>query len=80
VKVEVHLFATLAAYLPAGTSGDSVTLEVADGTTVGELVQVLKIPEHLDCMTVVNGRDVPSDHRLIDGDALSLFPPLAGGR
>jgi molybdopterin converting factor small subunit len=80
VKVEVHLFATLAAFLPAGTTGDSVTLEVADGTTVGELALVLKIPENLDCMTVVNGRDVPSDHRLIDGDALSLFPPLAGGR
>jgi molybdopterin converting factor small subunit len=79
VRVEVHLFATLAAYLPAGTAGDSVTLEVPDGTTVGEIVRVLKIPEHLDCVRVVNGHDIPSEHPLSDGDALSLFPPLAGG-
>ncbi len=80
MKVEVHLFATLARYLPAGAAGDSVTLEVAEGTTVGELLRVLKIPELFDCMRVVNGRDVPSDHRLVDGDRVSLFPPLAGGR
>ena len=72
--------ATLAAFLPAGAAGDSVTLEVPDGSTVGDVVQVLKIPGDLDCMTVLNGHDVPSDHRLADGDMLSLFPPLAGGR
>lgn len=75
----MHLFATLAAYLPAGGDGDSVTLEVADGTTVAEVVRVLKIPDDLDCLRVVNGHDAPSEHRLADGDVLSLFPPLAGG-
>ena len=79
MRVEVELFATLAAYLPAGTTGDSVTLDLPDGTTVAEVIRSLAIPIRLECLTVVNGRDAPSEHRLADGDVLSLFPPLAGG-
>jgi molybdopterin synthase sulfur carrier subunit len=79
VKVEVQLFATLSAYRPGGATGDDVTLDVPDGTTVDELVRILRIPPDFDCMRVVNGRDAPPDHRLLDGDVLSLFPPLAGG-
>ena len=79
MKVEVELFATLAAYLPAGATGDSVTLDIRDGTTVAEVIRSLQIPIRLECVTVVNGRDAPSEHRLAHGDVLSLFPPLAGG-
>ncbi len=79
MKVQVHLFATLASYLPEGTAGDGAILEVPDGTTVADLIGVLAIPEDLDCIRVVNGRDAPPDHRLVAGDVVSLFPPLAGG-
>ena len=79
MKVEVQLFATLAAYLPAGASGDTVTLAVPNGTTATELVRSLGIPGDLECLMVVNGHDVSPGHRLTDGDVLSLFPPLAGG-
>lgn len=80
MKVEIHLFATLAAYLPPGGVGDSVTLEVPDGSTVGQVVGSLGIPPGYECVTVVNGHDVPPEHVLAAGDALTLFPPLAGGR
>jgi len=79
VKVEVQLFATLIGYLPVGATGGGVTLELAEGTTVGEVTRSLEIPDDLDCLRVVNGHDVPSEHRLVDGDVLSMFPPLAGG-
>lgn len=79
MKVEVELFATLSVYRPGGASGDGVTLEVPDGTTVGDLIRFLQIPPDADCLRVVNGHDAPSDQRLEDGDVLSLFPPLAGG-
>lgn len=79
MKVEVQLFATLSVYRPGGACGDGVTLEVPDGTTVGDLIRLLKIPPDVDCLRVVNGHDAPSDQRLRDGDVLSLFPPLAGG-
>ena len=80
MKVEVHLTATLRAYLPAGTSGDNLVLDVPDGATVDQVVHFLRIPPELERLTVVNGRDAVPDQRLSEGDVLSLFPPLAGGR
>ena len=79
MKVEVELFATLVAYLPPGATGDSVTRDIPDGITIAEVIRSLQIPIRLECLTVVNGRDAPFEHRLADGDVLSLFPPLAGG-
>ena len=80
MKVVVHLTATLRAYLPPGTRGDSVVLDVPDGTTVEQVVPSLRVPPDLERLTVVNGRDVTPDRALAEGDVLSLFPPLAGGR
>ncbi len=79
MKVEVCLFATLSAYLPRGGTGDSVSLELAEHTTVGQVVESLKIPPDVDCLRVVNGFDASPEQVLRDGDVLSLFPPLAGG-
>jgi len=77
--VEVHLTATLRRFLPPGTPGDHVRLDVSPGTTVGQVVHSLRVPDDLERLTVVNGRDAGPDHVLSDGDVLSLFPPLAGG-
>jgi molybdopterin converting factor small subunit len=79
VKVEVCLFATLGRYLPLGVSGDRVTLEVPDRTTVGQVMASLHIPDDLDHLRVVNGHDAVPEHILKDGDILCAFPPLAGG-
>lgn len=79
MKVEVHLFATLSGYLPDGTTGDWVALEVPEGSTVADVVRALEIPDNFDCVKVVNGHDTPSDHLLADKDVVSLFPPLVGG-
>lgn len=80
MKVAVHLTATLRAYLPPGTRGDSVVLDVPDGATVDQVVHSLRIPSELERLTVVNGLDATPDRRLVEGDVLSVFPPLAGGR
>ena len=80
MKVEVHLTATLRAYLPADTVGDNVVLEVPAGATVDQVVHSLRIPRELERLTVVNGRDAVPDQQLSEGDVLSVFPPLAGGR
>jgi len=79
VKVEVHLTATLRAYLPTGTRGDRVVMDVPVGTTVDQVVHSLRIPSELERLTVVNGHDAAPDQPLSEGDVLSLFPPLAGG-
>ncbi len=79
MKIEVRLFATLAAYLPDEGDGQSATLEFADGSRVRDVVRSLRIPEDMPFLTMVNGRDTALDQPLADGDILSLFPPLAGG-
>ena len=79
MKVEVRLFALLERYLPAGARGDAIILDLPAGTMVGHVVESLKIPSELSCVTVVNGHDVPPEHILVAGDVLAMFPPLAGG-
>jgi len=76
----VHLTATLRTYLPVGTAGDSIVLDLPEGATVDQVVHSLRIPSELERLTVVNGRDAAPDQPLSEGDVLSLFPPLAGGR
>ena len=80
MKVAVHLTATLRGYLPPETRGDHVVLDVPDGTTVDQVIDSLRIPPELERLTVVNGRDAAQGQRLVEGDVLSVFPPLAGGR
>ena len=75
----MRLFATLSAYLPDEGDGRSVTLELADGSTVGAVVRALRIPDDMPFITMLNGRDAALDQPIADGDVLSLFPPLAGG-
>jgi len=79
MKVEVRLFALLERYLPAGSEGDGVSLDVPPGTTVRDVVESLKIPGELSCLTVINGRDAPPEQVLAPGDVLSMSPPLEGG-
>jgi molybdopterin converting factor small subunit len=79
MKVEVRLFALLDRYLPPGAAGDGASLDVPAGTTVRDVVESLRIPSELSCLTFINGRDAPPDRVLAPGDVLSMFPPLAGG-
>ena len=79
MKIEVRLFATLAAYLPDESDGRSAPLEVDAGSTVADAVRLLGIPDDMPFIVMVDGRDAALDRPLGDGDVLSLFPPLAGG-
>jgi molybdopterin converting factor small subunit len=79
VKVEVRLFATLAAYLPAGSRGGAAIVELPEGTTVAHLARRLGIPDDLALVALVNDREAPLERALQPGDVVTLFPPLAGG-
>ena len=77
--VEVHLFATLARFLPPGNTG-STTVEVGDGSTVDQIANRLGIPDSMSRIALINGREAAPEAHLSEGDVLTLFPPLAGGR
>ena len=79
MTVGVHLFATLARYLPPGSTDGTATLEVPDGTRVDDVARRLGIPEAMSHIALINGREAAPDDELAAGDVLTLFPPLAGG-
>jgi len=80
VKVEVRLFATLAAFLPLEARPAGVTVvDVPVDSTVADLATVLGIPEAVARVTLVNASAAGDGHRLAAGDVVTLFPPLAGG-
>jgi len=74
MKVKVKLFASLRTLGP-----DEQVIELPDETTIEDVVQLLKIPETIRLLKIVNGEHQPADHVLKDGDDLALFPPIAGG-
>jgi len=79
MQIELALFAKLSARYPVGGSGrEPRPLEVADGVTVGALVEQIGLAEE-QRITFVNGRHAPDDLPLTPGDRLAIFPPIAGG-
>jgi molybdopterin converting factor small subunit len=74
MKVKVKLFALLRQFGP-----DEQVVELAEGTTVDDVVRSLKLPGTIRLLRIVNGEHRPADHVLKDGDELALFPPIAGG-
>jgi molybdopterin synthase sulfur carrier subunit len=79
MKVVVKLFANFREYLPAGSEKYSCALELAEGTTVGQVLERLKIPESMPLISLVNGIHGKTEDPLHPGDVLSVFPPVAGG-
>ena len=77
MKVEVSLFAFLAAYGPEGCRSFFVELE--DGGEVRRLLDKLSLPVDLKLMLVVNGQAADAKQRLEDGDEVFIFTPVAGG-
>jgi molybdopterin converting factor small subunit len=79
VRVEVRLFATLAAFLPPDGRDGAAEIEVPEGSTVTEITRRLGIPPDLARVALVNGRDVGTEAPLSARDVVTIFPPLAGG-
>jgi molybdopterin converting factor small subunit len=79
MKISVGLYAILQKYLPANNTGRRCDVEVEDGATVADLLQLLKVPATLAALRLVNGVQSKPDKQLSDGDNVSIFPQIAGG-
>ncbi len=79
IEVQVRLYATLRRYRPELKLGGSLTMQVPEGTTVGELIAAIGIPPDTVRKVFSKARAVEEDHVLNDGDDVALFPPIAGG-
>jgi molybdopterin converting factor small subunit len=83
MKITFKLFATLTDYLPPGRKHNTVELELDPSTTIGELIERFNLPVKLVHLVLVNGVYIEPAQRmtrtLSDGDALAIWPPVAGG-
>ena len=55
-------------------------MEVHEYDTVQVLIQVLGVPDDLPKIVLVNGQHAAENRVLRNGDIVSVFPPLIGGR
>jgi len=79
MKIQVKLFATLGRYSPGGLPGTPFTVELREGATLQDLVNLLGIPAGETKVAYVNGIAQTLDHALKPGDDTGIFPPIGGG-
>lgn len=83
-NMTVKLFAGLMTYLPVNsTKSHGFNYEITDTTTVGYLIDDLKLPRDVIHIVLLNGAYLDADTRdetiLSEGDTLGFWPPVAGG-
>jgi len=83
MQVTVKLFATLGKYLPPNAKHNEVQMDIADDTSVSQLIRQLDLPPELSQVVMINGIYIDPDDRdhttFSPGDEFAVFPPIAGG-
>ncbi len=83
MNVTFKLYATLVKLLPPGTQGHTVNMNVADSTSVQELIDQYQINDELAYLVMLNGIYIQPEDRtttlLKENDVLAIWPKVAGG-
>lgn len=84
MKINLKLFAMLQDYLPSeAKKTNMVTIEVAEGTTVIDVIARFGVPLKMCHLVLVDGHFIPIEQRegrvFSEGETLSIWPPVAGG-
>ncbi len=84
MQITLKLFATLTDYLPAHARvGNQIDLDVAETDTIHDILAPFALPPKLVHLVLVNGHYIAPEVRgttcLKEGDALAIWPPIAGG-
>lgn len=83
MKLRLKLYATLAEYLPPGAVSNVAEIEVPVTATPNQVLDLHRVPRVRAHLVLVNGIYIPPAQRddalLKEGDALAIWPPVAGG-
>jgi sulfur carrier protein ThiS len=79
MRIRVKLIANYQSLLPPGTKGNTIEIDVPDGTTAAEVVASFDVPVDDTSVIVVNGLTVDIHAPLSTGDTVAAFSAIAGG-
>ena len=83
MKIRVKTSGLLGRYLPPGSAPNAAELEIEEGTTPRDVMQLLGLPAEDSYLVILNGSTVPQAERksrkLAADDRLAIMPPLKGG-
>lgn len=83
ISVTLKLYASLGSYLPPGAARNAADVAAAAGTTIESLLDTYNVPREACHLVLLNGVFQPRERRatatLSEGDAVAVWPPVAGG-
>lgn len=79
MQVEVRLYAVLRLQARADATNGVFSVDLPAGSTVTELLDLIRIAHGEVHMIMVNGTGRALETVLQDGDRVGLFPPVGGG-
>lgn len=83
MQMTLKLFASLSPHLPAGAARNEAQIDVADGTTIWQVLDAHNVPRASCHLVLLNGHfqapAVRDTVQIKPGDALAVWPPVAGG-
>ncbi len=84
MNVNIEFYASLMKYLPPGKSRFRREVSVEDDITLSRLIAQFHISEAEAHLVLVNGHFVNcgedrDQRKLVEGDTISIWPPVAGG-
>ncbi len=77
MQITLRLYGNLRRYAP--DKRDRTPVEIGEGTTVGNLLQTLGVPDNGWWMAAVNDHVVQPDTVLYANDLVEVFDPVGGG-
>ncbi len=77
MQITLRLYGNLRRYAEARR--ETSELEVAQGTTIRELLESRGVPENGWWMAAVNDQVVDAETALREGDLVEVFDPVGGG-
>jgi molybdopterin converting factor small subunit len=77
VRLRVRFSGVLPSLLHVPAS--ELAVEAAPGSTLGDLMRQLEVPEGAAMAYAVNGRVRPAEFKPADGDEIVAIPSIAGG-
>ena len=77
--IQLKVFGSLRYYPPNPTLMAGNRLELLEGTTVGQVMEVLNFPRRLNLLFLINKVPADRDSVLTDGDLLHILPQMSGG-